>query len=434
MTALSPLLRLAATTLLALALTAPARTETPQEAPAGIGFFQLAAQARLYDARLPMEEYALQAARENITASQWEFLPQLQLNTGYQNNKQRQTSDSQSEYIQYQIGFSLNLLDFTRDYETKALRAESRAQRHRRDDTLQRIYLETISARMDMHIAGEELAIIGKQLAGIREQLKQVQAREQQGIGARLDVVITEAELATLQNDRENAAARLQSARDALQKLTGRAPSDPPPLRADFTFPPLPDQNTTTQSILANNAELNSANESLSALTAREHGASWIYAPQLAATGNHSELDNDTSSTQFAVQLTVPLFGGGRRARHRAATAQRLSYAESIRNYRLQLRESVRNVYERADAIRRQEKFLLQEIQNRAEILTKTKLAWREGIGTAQQIIDAEQALYAGERNLRELYYQYLNLMTQLRHLNGTLDHAFLHQLDGYFQ
>ena len=261
-----------------------------------------------------------------------------------------------------------------------------------------------------------------------------VQAREEKGVGARLDVILTEAELAAIENNREITEARLQNGKDALLRLTGRQTNVLPALPSNFTFPPLPEQAAFMRDVMRNNLELRNTRKNLDANESREKAAATGFFPKLTASSEYEKLNTGDSTSQFAIQFSMPLFsGGGIPAQMRFATAQRLAYAEFLRSSKQQLRQNVLNLYHQAETIRQRKKILQTEIANRRAVLAKTKLAWREGIGVAQQIIDAEQALFASHRTLSGLYYQYLNLMAQLQHLNGGINNVFLDQLDGYF-
>lgn len=418
--------------LLAALGAATAGAAAAEEAPT---FRQLAAWAKGHDARLTVQHYIVEASRENANIRRAVFYPQVQFVPSVNSTQQRGGgSAASSDFAEYALQVNLSLVDVKARYDYLSAVSGTRTQEYRRDSALQQVYLDSIRTRLDIHTAEDEHRLTQQQLAAMQNQLEQVQARAREGIAPKLEVTLTEAEVATLRTSLEATAAQLAQLREALHKLTGARVGKLPPLREDFRFPPLPPLEEFIAAVMESNLELRGALEALAASRHLESAAAGERYPRLTAQGIHSEYSSDRASSNIAVALTIPVFrGGALLGAQRQAAAQRLAQAHTVTDIRRQLREHVRNLYRSAGSIVRRDASLKKEIASRRAVLEKTRLAWKEGLYPAQRVIDAEQLLFASERSQRALYYQYLSILAQLQFASAQLNDAFLRRLDSFF-
>lgn len=398
-------------------------------------FVQLAQKALAHDARLPSAYHALQAAKENLKINEASLYPQISAIPNYNFAQQKtNTARTNTNYAAYQIRANWAIYDSSRDYELLAYKDEVESLNFQRDKTQQTILLEVILARLQLHIAIEQIAQINQRLNGIQEQLKLAQTLEQQGVGNKLDVFLIEAEIATIKNEKATLQDNEMTQRQTLKKLTQSAIGQLPKLPAQFTFPALEDKGSFIEAVLKNNPELNSSTKTLSAYKNREQSAKEKFKPTFSVSNQHTQTSENNRSTEISFQLNIPIFdGGSRKAQEYYYNEQKLSYDHSIKNYRDSLLLDIENLYQQAQTIERQQQFLKQAINHRQNILEKNKVAWKEGINSAQTVIESEQNLFLSQQNLITLSYQYLIVIARLQSLKNAINDDFLTQLDQYF-
>lgn len=400
-------------------------------------FLHLAQLAQVRDARLAAEEHTLQARRENVRIGESLFYPRVEFSSQILSSRQNRdnTGSTHSDELEHALRASMDVLNRKNLYDARASNSELQAQEHRRDEVAQQVLLDAITALLEMHAASDTRQLLKKRLNGTVQRLELARAREAQGVAPRLETTLAEAEMQTAKGELALGEARVRKAQQALFNLTGVAVTALPQLSAHFRLPPLPPAEEVEREVMRNNPELKSSLKTLQAYRHRTSAAAAGHSPVFTLSSEYRTSGSGTDTAGLALQVRVPLYSGGAiDAGSALAVAQQLAYAASIRDYRRRLRQNVFDLYQDARAIARREGALQAQIAARTDLLEKTRLAWLEGLRSAQDVVDVEQALFANERDLRNLYFQYLGILSQMQRLGGGISVAFLAQLDGYFQ
>ena len=412
-------------------------TPAPRAGAEEATFAHLAQLAQVRDGRLAAEHHTLQARRENVRIGESLFYPRVQFSSQARSRNQRLRSgvETGSDVVEHSLTAGMDVFNRKNAHNARAATSEAKAQEHRQRDVAQEVQLEVVTALLEMHAAGETLQLLKKRHAGMKRRLELTRAREKEGIAPRLEITIAEAEMETVKGDLALGTARLRKAQQTLFNLTGAAVGELPHLAANFRLPPLPAAEEIAKGALRGNPELKRAQELLQAHIHRSSAADAEHLPVLSISSEYSTTSAGADNAGIALQLRIPLYAGGALdAGSLLAAEQRRAAAAGIRDYRRRLHQSVFELHQDAAAIVQRERALKKQIAARRELLEKTRLAWLEGLRNAQDVINVEQTLFENERDLRNLYFQYLGILAQLQRLAGGINTAFLSQLDGYFE
>jgi outer membrane protein len=189
------------------------------------------------------------------------------------------------------------------------------------------VFSQVVGAYMDVIRDQAIVQLNQKNVAVLRTNLQATSDRFEIGDLTRTDVAQSEARLALAEGDLRTAEANLIASREGYIRLVGEAPVDlqPPP--------PLPNLPATAEEAVAialnSNPDIESANELVNASKADIGTAKSTRAPKVSAILNGGynnflgslnsgvpgvSLTQETSSAAAGVQVTLPIFTGGRRS------------------------------------------------------------------------------------------------------------------------
>lgn len=279
-----------------------------------------------------------------------------------------------------------------------AAEATVRSGRENLREIEQQILAGVIQSYVDVIRDVEILRIREANLAVLRRQLEESNARFEVGEITRTDVAQSEARLAQSQADLAGARAQLSVSRAAYASVVGQAPTD---MVAPSPLPGVPDDFDAALDIgLAENPGVLAARYDLEAAEARAAQARSAYMPTLGVSASYGGSDDLNSfdlgsNTTFraGATLSVPLFTGGL---NRSRVAQALEQANAARTL-----------------IRAEERIVLQNVSS-----------------SYSQIISANAQLSAGEESVRAARIaaegvrqeQQVGLRTTLDVLNAELE------------
>lgn len=205
------------------------------------------------------------------------------------------------------------------------------------------VFSQVVAAYMDV-LRTEALAMLaGNQVEVLTINLEATNDRFEIGELTRTDIAQSQSRLALAQSDFRNAQANLISARETYIQLIGRAPQDlqaPPPL------PGLPDTvGEAVVTALDNNPDLIAAKERADAAGYDSEVAGAGRLPTIGGFVNYDYTDfygtlggpisanfaQDETTANIGVQVTVPIFQGGRpAAQQRQAFARETAALENV--------------------------------------------------------------------------------------------------------
>lgn len=279
----------------------------------------------------------------------------------------------------------------------------------------------------------------------IGRQLEQTQERFDVGLVPATDV---EEAQATYDLTRVNLIVAQQQydiARDQLETLTGHRWETLSELKGTLPMegPQPANMDDWIEKARARNPQVLAAryNSELSERTAKRQLGAQLPQVQLVAQYQHSHLSpddennalaqqsslNDTQTRQIGVEVSMPLFqGGGLNSRRKEAAlradAAGYQYQQALRDIIQQARSAYRTV--EADALRVSAR--KQAIRSARSALEATQSGYEVGTRNVVDVLNAQQALFAAERDYANARYDYIINSLTLKSTTGDLQQGDL--------
>jgi outer membrane protein len=297
-------------------------------------------------------------------------------------------------------------------------------------------------------LAEEGVRVAEAQKAAFREQLDRAQARFEVGKARATEVEDSRARHDNAQASVISAHSRLDLARAQFQEVTGRTAQGLADFGARFVpAPPQPDSLPPwLDKAVADNSLVRSRRVQVAIAQAEvdkyklsgrptvdlvasygDKGQSGGLSPLVAA-------DRQRTGT-LSVQFSVPLFAGGaldskeRESRARQRQAE-LDLAAAERDVRLQARDAFNAVKSGAARV-----VALDQSVASARTAVEATIAGRDvGTRTTSDVLDAQERLYAAQRDLAQARYDYLTGRVRLASAAGDLGEEDLRALNTYLR
>ncbi|MBU1347516.1 MAG: TolC family outer membrane protein [Alphaproteobacteria bacterium] len=294
----------------------------------------------------------------------------------------------------------------------------------------QQVLAAVIQAYVDVQRDIEILRIREANVAVLRRQLDESNARFEVGEITRTDVSQSEARLAQSEADFAGAQAQLSASRAGYAAIVGQAPAglvDPPAL------PGVPDDFETAMDIgLAENPNVLAAEYDLRAAEARHSQARSAYLPSVGLTSSYGgateisdfDLSDRTTSFQAGVSVSVPLFTGGlNRSRVVQALEQANAAQIEIERQRRVVLQNVSTAY--TQVISSQAQLQAGEAGVAAARVAAEGVRQEQQVGlrTTLDVLNGELELRNAEINLavarRNIYVAQASLLSAMGRLSG---------------
>lgn len=294
----------------------------------------------------------------------------------------------------------------------------------------QQVLAAVIQAYVDVQRDMEILRIREANLAVLRRQLDESNARFEVGEITRTDVSQSEARLAQSEADLAGAQAQLSVSRAAYAAVVGQAPAN---LETPPVLPGIPGDFEVALDIgLAENPGVVAAQYDLQAAEARHAQAKSAYMPSVGLTSSYggstaiSDFDLSDRTTQFqaGVSVSVPLFTGGL---NRSRVAQALEQANAaqieIERQKRSVLQNVSSAY--ANVISSRAQLQAGEAGVRAARVAAEGVRQEQQVGlrTTLDVLNGELELRNAEINLavatRNQYVAQANLLSAMGRLSG---------------
>lgn len=284
-------------------------------------------------------------------------------------------------------------------------------------------------AFLQAHSSGELLDAASRQVAALSAETERSQRMRREGRAADVDVLRATAALSRARADSASAAAQADAALRELARLMGTSPDSLAgrPLVVPTSAPlDVPSRDRLLQRAISTNPELAQSRARAAAADAGRGEARSAWLPRLQAIGRYQEFGSGagdyTGEWQGGVQLSYPLFTGGRRvgaadragAEARAAEAQAAAAEQDVEreldSTLAALASSRARVSALSDAVRQSE-----------EVVRIERLALSTGAGTQSDYLSAEAALYEARAALTDATAAQLGARVELARITGEL-------------
>ncbi len=269
----------------------------------------------------------------------------------------------------------------------------------------------------------------------LSHQLEQTKQRFEVGLTAITDVYESQAAFDTAAASTLETRGNLGIAFEALEVLTGQSHTEVDPLQSSFvaTKPTPLDRHEWVNFALQNNYNLKVSR--LAAEAARLNGrvkASGHY-PVLTASasysdseedGNNSFSDFDTESENevYAINLTLPLYSGGRiSAEKQQAHQEHMRAQELLNKTQRDVIQATRSLHLSVLTDVPQVKARQQAVKSSKSAVDATQAGYEVGTRNLVDVLVAQRTLYQARRNYSTALYDYIISMFALKEVAGNL-------------
>jgi outer membrane protein len=399
------------------------------------------------------------AGREKAVQGRSLLLPQVQLTASATHLKDHSSSSSLPPQLQDVIkpNASGTLHEVALEAKQPIWAAKSRAEKQQLErqtelaevkyrDAQQDLIQRTAQTYLNVLLAEETLRVARAEKAAVTQQRDRAQARFEVGRGKITEVQEAQARLDGVATRELQAESTLELRRAQFEELTGAKAEGLAALGSRFApQPPQPDSAAAWQQqaasgnarVLAKQGELAIAGFEIDKyrLAARPTLDLVASASHQGQSGGLSELTapDGKRRTAIGLQFSVPLYaGGGITSKERESVAKRGQFEQELaaarRDARLQAQDAYLSVKTGVSRIGSLE----QAVRSDATALEATMLGRDVGTRTELDVLDAQQRLFASQRDLAQARNDYLIGRIQLAAAAGALnagDLAALNQL-----
>jgi outer membrane protein len=303
-------------------------------------------------------------------------------------------------------------------------------------------------AYYDVLLAEESVKLTENTVARIRQTLEETRKLEQAGLSSTYDVLRLEVELANVEPALRRARNAARATRRALAVELGAPQLDSVAVAGSLSSMdvdsllaqgPTPPQQWSELVAAAHRqrSEIRQLHLTESLRRAEMRAEQSEYLPEISLFGTYSINAQQSGRPAFfgeneaqraygrtvGVQVTLPLFAGMRRP---ARVAQRRIAIEQVRTQRDlaedQVESQVRTVLDQLDEARQRtlaQRLGVEQAQRGYQIASAQ---YREGISSALELTDAENALRQSEFNFAEAVYDYLVALARYDEALGNID------------
>jgi outer membrane protein len=382
------------------------------------------------DLRISKENLDITAARRK--AANGQLLPQISAGANLSDNRLNQLNRiTNYDGARYSLTLSQTLFDWQQ--------FEARKQSYLVEDSQEQEYyyqlgllLTEVAGRYFGVLQAEDaLESIESEIDAITNQVNQIQNLYDRQLAQITDLYQGQASLAAVQAQRLRLETDLALSQEALLSISGLEIGPLYRLNEDAEIPPLEfSLNYYVERSREQNHQIQSRQFGLRASEAQVSASKGAFMPRLSFITQRQDSNvgfdnlpiNKTDTTYVGVNLTIPLYAGGRNSAATSEAISRRNIAESeLRAMQLQVRASVRSAYlqvqaseTRTDAARA----LLESTSLAAEAMQQ---GFDLGTVTSVDVLNSLRDQYQAERDLQRTRYEHIIYLLSLKRDTGVL-------------
>lgn len=301
-------------------------------------------------------------------------------------------------------------------------------------------YILVLAAKDNLEFSKAEQDAVGRQ----RDVVK---ARRRGGLANVTDEHEATARYSRVEANVIDAIFILDDAYEGLREIVGDVLSEVLPFKSDFPLvaPSPADIQYWIDEAHEKNLTLIAAKEGVIVASKEIKKQKGGHYPSLDLVVRHGNVDSDQElnslngvgnnidTTEVALQLTIPLYSGGRISSQTRQARMQYEQAMQVRTqqYRLVTRET-RSAYQSISSAISRVKALKASVRAQESVLKGKTKGYRSGINTLLEVLDAEQELYSTKRDFANAGYEYLLNFLRLKEQVGSLSETDLADMDGF--
>lgn len=306
------------------------------------------------------------------------------------------------------------------------------------------LVIRLVGAYADAKFAEDQLALVLAQRDTLAEQRLVNERMFQKGEGTKTDMLETQARFDVAEAQVLEARNNVTTARNTLASIIGAEVKELDGLSDDFrTMPMTPATFEEWKKIaLESNPDIIAQRYGVEAAEQEIAKQRAGHAPRVDLVASINRSDSDTISTRnqestvraVGVQVNIPIYSGGSVS---AATSQAVSNHERAKadldaktnQILVELRKQFDQVHSSAAKI----DAMVKSLNSARALVQATQQSIKGGVRINLDLLNAQQQVYAVQRDLAQARYNYLISYLRLRFAAGTLTTEDLHAVAKYF-
>jgi outer membrane protein len=384
-------------------------------------------------------EEELNAAASRVTQSKGGFLPQVTGTASYTRIDpvvklqltpeapvfQLAPNNNFDTHITVQYG----LLDFGKKDATYNL-AESRRVTAADNINVTRrdLAYSAVQAYYNILFVRESIRVQDEQIASLRQHQREMEKRVEGGVSTRFDVTTTQVRITQAENMKIDLHNQLLNQQVQLARLLHKPEYANVPVRGTLAYQP---QNVDVNAALAQATESrpevklardaeSTANLNLKLIEKSNMPILGIGGQVGGKNGYLPNLDQFRANTVGVVQLSVPIYDGGKNKNQRVEALANIRGAQArVQDTQEQIRADVRQAINNMQAGAARYDNSLVQISQASDALTRAKARYRYDVGTNLDVLDAETQLAQARLARAQAIYNYTLGQYQLKRATG---------------
>ncbi len=379
-----------------------------------------------YDAKIAQAQAQYLADKESIATARGVLLPQVQADGSYF------ITDSDNDYADNNArNLSVTLNQSIYDHANWARYEQAKYSSEAADLTLQNaqqdLILRVAQAYFDVLLAQKTLQLSQNKEKADYTQYETAKASAELGLSSRVDVLEAKSSYDLSKSDTISAQNQLDITLEALANITGKTMENIrdhglKALLPDVDLPKLElDQSKLEQQAQAGNLSILTAQTQLGQATEEISVKKAGHLPSVSFQAKYSDTDysdfqagstfTDSETTTYGVNVTMPIFSGGRTSSEVTAAKQRTMAAQealrdSQQSAKLAVRTQVRNLEQGEKLVRA----LREAVKSNDAFLESAEEGYRVGLKSMLEVLTARTNQTNAQRNLIEaIHNQVLN-------------------------
>jgi protease secretion system outer membrane protein len=308
----------------------------------------------------------------------------------------------------------------------------------------QDLVIRLVSAYSDAKYAEDQLALAQIQRDTFAEQRKVNERMFERGEGTKTDMLETQAKYDLAEAQLLEARDNMTNARNTLASIIGGDVTQLDPLTEDFRIKPMQPSTFDEWKAIAleHNAEIAAQRYAVEIAEQEIKKNRAGHAPRVdfiaALNKSKSEslntLNQDSTNRTIGVQVNIPLYSGGAVSASASQAVANREKAKSDLNAKTnQVLVELRKQYNLALSSASRIDALVKSVESARLLVQATQQSVKGGVRINLDVLNAQQQLYAAQRDLALARYNYLLSYLKLRFSAGTLNAEDLHTVAGYF-
>jgi outer membrane protein len=292
----------------------------------------------------------------------------------------------------------------------------------------------------------DRLDTTNAEVTAVQRQLEQVQQRFDVGLVAITDVLESQAAFDAALVRQIQAETNHYISFETLRTLTGRDYERLATLSAQLPVvnPDPMDEEAWVRAALTTNLGIKAALEQLDASRKDKRARLSDHLPTVDATVTHSNNNNgnpltrsfspeESETTIYGLQMTIPVFQGGRTtSRVREGSARVEQAKEQLLNQQRTVVRNTRNLYKSVSTDVARVRARLKAIRSSQSALEATQTGYEVGTRNIVDVLQAQQRLYDSQFAYADSRYTYLLNLLRLKQQTGLLNAADLEEMNSF--